>query len=166
MTTHLAFFNASDLGWSKQLKGYIRRFVQQESDVDDIYQDTCLKMMELNQKDHIHNSQSYAKRVAKSLIIDQSRSAFKQHEAMLEEPECKKSDLDTLIDYQQRLVIYQKILKDTPSTRRDVFVRYRIKGQSKEQICQEMGLSLEAVNKHITRMLTHLKAAIARELDK
>lgn len=153
----------TDLG--NPLRVYIRRFVHQESDVDDIYQDTYIKLMEVQQVSNIENIHGYARKVAKNLIIDKAKQAFSKCEEIVEEPVCNKSELGEIMDQQERIHIYQGIIQSMPAIRRQVFFSYRLKGDSKEEIAQRMGLSSEAVNKHITRALSMLKEHMAKVLD-
>lgn len=149
----------------KPLRSYIRQFLDQEADVDDIYQDTQIRMMEISNSAHVINPNGYARKIAKNLIIDRSRQAYVNDEEFVVEPECEKSELDNIMERRQRIEVYQNILTTMPRVRREVFVNYRIKGQSKQQICQQMGLSMDAVNKHITRALSSLKEQIQQVMN-
>ena len=145
--------------YSHSLRSYIRKLVSRESDVDDVIHDTYIKMADVKQS--IEEPVHYAHRVAKNIVYDMHRQQFRQHQVLEDEPACDKSELDDVMEHAQRIELYQRIVSDMPKIRREVFILYRVKGQEKQEIAQQLGLSMDSVNKHITRALTTLKAEMA-----
>ncbi|GEA10568.1 RNA polymerase ECF-type sigma factor [Alteromonas sp. KUL49] len=144
---------------SRSLRSYIRKLVSRESDVEDVLHDTYLKMADAQQT--IEEPTHYAHRVAKNIVHDMHRQQFRQHELLDEEPACDKSELDNVIEHSQRIELYQRIVARMPKVRREVFIRYRVQGQTKADIAKNLGLSTDSVDKHITRALTTLKGEMA-----
>lgn len=145
--------------YSHSLRSYIRKLVSRESDVDDVIHDTYIKMADVKQS--IEEPVHYAHRVAKNIVHDMHRQQFRQHHVLEDEPACDKSELDDVMEHAQRIELYQRIVSRMPKIRREVFILYRVKGQEKQEIAQQLGLSMNSVDKHITRALTTLKAEMA-----
>ncbi|GLR71683.1 hypothetical protein GCM10007852_25910 [Agaribacter marinus] len=110
----------------------------------------------------IDHPQRYAKRVARNIAFDMHRKQCNMPQEMTHEPTCDKTDLDRLMAQTQRIEHYQRIVSNMPKVRKDVFIRYRIEGQTKSQIGKALGLSQESVNKHITRALSSLKCEMEK----
>ncbi|MCA6061452.1 sigma-70 family RNA polymerase sigma factor [Thalassolituus sp. ST750PaO-4] len=142
------------------LRAFIRKSVDQEADVDDIFQMTLVRVIERSRLSEIEQPLRYAYRVARNLLIDMARGRRTEIVPLDEDLVCERTDLELQLDRQRRMELYQKTLQSMPALRRDVFVRYRLKGESKASIGNALGLSSASVDKHITRALSTLKQAV------
>jgi len=148
-----------------RLRAFIRKSVDQEADVDDIFQLTLMRVLERSRHSVIEQPLQYAYRVARNLTVDMARGRRQDVVALEEEPVCERTDLELQLDRQRRLALYQQTLQQMPALRREVFVRYRLQGQSKADIGQALALSPASVDKHITRALSTLKQAVEHACD-
>ena len=146
------------------LKQFIRRSVQQESDVEDIFQKVLLKGLKRKNENVVQNPLSYGFKMAENVIAEHYREHLQQPEEMISEPPCEKIDLERQLEYRQRLALYQKVLANMPELRQKVFIRSKFHGHSRQEIARSLSLSEEAVKKHVSRALDDLKVAVERSL--
>ncbi|HEA16171.1 hypothetical protein LCGC14_2698180 [marine sediment metagenome] len=143
------------------LKNFFRRAVGEQADADDLFQKLLLKALKTDSTAHIDNPLAYGYRMAHHLVVDHHREQNKLPESLEHEPLSAELSLENLLDHEQRLRLYQQVLTQMPALRRDVFIRRRLHGHSRRHISQSLGLSEEAVKKHISRAMDMLKDAIS-----
>ena len=141
------------------LRAFIRKSVDQEADVDDIFQMTLVRVIERSRLSEIEQPLRYAYRVARNLLIDMARGRRTEIVPLDEDLVCERTDLELQLDRQRRMELYQKTLQSMPALRRDVFARYRLKGESTASIGNALGPSSASVDKHITPPPSTLKPA-------
>ncbi|MCF7222660.1 RNA polymerase sigma factor [Marilutibacter chinensis] len=66
------------------------------------------------------------------------------------------------IDTQQQLVHVRRLILELPERCREVYLLNRIEGMSYPQIAERFGISVKAVEKHISRALKGLREGLAR----
>lgn len=142
------------------LKGFFCKAVAERADADDLFQKLLLKALNSEHLDPIDNPLAYGYRMAQHLVIDHHREQKKIPESLEHEPHCEALSLESALEYEQRIALYQRILSQMPALRRDVFIRRRIKGQTRSEIASSLGISEEAVKKHISRAMDMLKNAM------
>lgn len=143
------------------LKNFFRRAVGEQADADDLFQKLLIKALKIECTAHIDNPLAYGYRMAHHLVVDHHREQNKSPESLEHEPQSEDLSLDSLLEHEQRLRLYQQVLTQMSALRRDVFIRRRLHGESRQHIAQNLGLSEEAVKKHISRAMDMLKDAIS-----
>lgn len=143
----------------------IRTFVQartQNADVtNDVLQETMLRTIRNNQKQDseqkLDNPLAYLITVAKSALFDHWRTEKKHlsQSDMVDEHTQGPQLEDDFINLEQ-VKILSKVIDEMPPLRQQVFKMRRLEGKSREVIATEMGLSLEAVKKHINRAMVDI----------
>lgn len=141
---------------SRVLKRYVSRHAADAHDAADIYQESILRVMEQAKASVIHNPVAYAIRIARNLIINQPKH-YSLDTASLDELICPAHSPEESLSYDQRVKALQVFLAAMPAMRREVFLRRRLRGESRAQISVTLNLSEEAVKKHITRALSDLQ---------
>ncbi len=145
----------------RKLLGYIARRHGDPSRAEDILQETLLTLMQQSRKQDIANPVAYAYRVADSLIYAQARRD--RREQGLGEADDYGCDLplaDEVLEHKQRVVVFQGALNRLSPVRREIFVRRHMDGQSRQTIADGLGMSLEAVKKHLVRAMVELAGAM------
>lgn len=138
------------------LKRYLNRHAADATDAADFYQEAIARVLEQARERAIHNPVGYAIRVARNLIINKPKSHYcEPHE--LELLECSSPSPEESLNRAQRVAVLTRVLKAMPPLRRKVFVRRRLHGESREQIATALGISQEAVKKHMSRALADLQ---------
>lgn len=126
----------------------------------DIVQETYTKAFEASTKSIINNQRAFLYKVARNIIIDNSRKQNKYQNIIYEEdehsiPKFEQPEAITLI--QSRNQDLKKIIETLPARSKQAFILHVIKGYSRQTIAQKMGISVNAVQKHITRATQKIK---------
>lgn len=148
----------------RKLLAYIHRRCRDASLAEDVMQETLLRVMEQGRKTEITQPLAYAYRVADSVIFAQARKRKLETGIDDADFECAAPLADEMLDYKQRMAIFQTALAALPPMRRTVFIKRYLEGKSRQAIATEMGLSLEAVKKHLVRAMADLAALTARHM--
>lgn len=122
-------------------------------------QETLLRVIEQSRKNRIDQPVAYAYRVADSVIFAQARKQKRETGIGDADFESAAPLADETLEYKQRTVIFEKALSGLTPMRRAVFVKRYLDGKSRQAIATEMGLSLEAVKKHLVRAMADLATA-------
>ncbi|QEY11344.1 RNA polymerase sigma factor [Cellvibrio sp. KY-YJ-3] len=137
------------------LKRYIQRIAPNSSDAADIYQESILRVIEQARTQPLRNPLAYAVRIARNLLLSGKRQTLS-----LETLDDLSSPLpcpEERTSQRQRAELLTGFLATMPVQRREVLIRRRLQGESREQIAAAMGLSEAAVKKHMTRALADLQ---------
>jgi RNA polymerase sigma factor (sigma-70 family) len=137
------------------LKRYIQRIAPNSSDAADIYQESILRVIEQARAQPLRNPLAYAVRIARNLLLGGKRQTLS-----LETLDDLSSPLpcpEERTSQRQRAELLTGFLATMPVQRREVLIRRRLQGESREQIAAAMGLSEAAVKKHMTRALADLQ---------
>lgn len=142
------------------LRPYVARHVQYD-DVDDVLQETMLRLYQRQAEQDIDNLNAYAFQTARSVIADRWRRGKARQQgshARLEEahhplelvtPERILAGKEAV----GRLVL---ALEEMPERTRDVFILHRFEDMSYMEIADHMGVSLSAIGKHMVKALRFL----------
>lgn len=142
-----------------KLKGVIRKWVAEQHDQADVYQETLTTVIEQHQQSPIKNPIAYAITVARHFAWKLGNRSFEVYDESSDLRESHSAE-DSLLQNEQIEKI-QQVLNAMPPMRQQVFIRRRLHNQSREQIAQDLDLTEEAVKKHISRAL----AQIAMHVD-
>lgn len=149
----------------KPIKAFIRKSLEQDSDVEDIFQLLMEKTLKMDTSFVVEQPLSYGYKIAQNLIIDFARQQQRNPEELTFEPESDSVSLEEQLAYEQRIQIYQRCVANMPPLRRQVFIQRRLHGKSRAQISAELGLNDEAVKKHISRAMSDLENEIRHYLS-
>ncbi len=145
---------------TSRLRSFISRRVDNSVDVDDIHQETMLRVFVKLKDTAIRQPLSYAFQVARNLITDSFRSkAMRVVEPLSDDMHCPQPHPEEAAISMERFVSFKIVLNSMPPIRREVFVRRRLQGQSCKDIADALGLSAKSVGKHIARALIDLRDA-------
>lgn len=144
-----------------RVRAYVRSLVSQPADAEDIVQESMARTIRRAQEIDIARPDHFALSVARNLLIDRGRAkGLGHHDALEDTLVCPAPLPDQHLAEKQRFEIFQRTLDAMPPLRREIFVRRRIEGQSREEIAAATGLNAEAVKKHVTRALAQLAMAL------
>lgn len=148
---------------SEQLRKFIGRRVANTADIQDIHQETLLRLLTRTKDQSVENPLPYAYRVAQNLILDRYRRARHLTTSLTDDISSDAPSADDGLFAKQRLKILKDILSKMPALRRKVFLRRRLYGESYSEIAEKMNLSIRTVEKHVSRALTDLARGMQRE---
>jgi RNA polymerase sigma-70 factor, ECF subfamily len=155
------------ISYYKEIFLYVKKMVSDKSSANDITQETFTRVIRANKNTEIENERAFLYKVAKNLIIEQSRKNIKTIEVSYEEEQHYLKDAydsqKSFEQHKQNLLLKQAI-KKLPKQRRQVFILYIIDGYSREEIASILNISANSINLHISRASSQLKKII-KELE-
>lgn len=155
-------------GYSDLARHLTRRFGR-GSDVDDILQDTYLKLQKIPADAVIGNPRSYLYRLADNLAKDRVRGAaarerYMSGDVMPDVAEDRPSP-EHEADYRQRMLILEKAVRELPDRQRQVFLMHKFDGMSYGDIAIQLGISKSAVEKLMMKALVRCRDRLDGLLD-
>jgi RNA polymerase sigma factor (sigma-70 family) len=153
-----------------ELKGFLRRWLKSEQDVEDLAQEAFLRLHGAQPKQTIEQPRSFLFRIARNLLTDHFRRK-RRTQVDLDDPEIAAALADTApppereLQSQAWLHRYQRGLDRLSPKCRAVFVKCRLEGLPHAQIAAELGISRKMVEKYMTQALLSLRRELSEFLD-
>ncbi len=147
--------------WNK-LRRLLRSRGRSREDMEDIVQDAFMRLQTYCKAAEVHDREAFLVRTALNLEVDQQR----RERCRVFVPEALE-DLslvddevspDEVVAVQQRLRQMEQALGGVSQRARDMYWMNRVEGYSYTQIARKLGISVSAVEKHMTRALASLMA--------
>lgn len=136
------------------LKGFLRRFLQRQQDIEDVAQEAYLKAYCAEQEKTIEHPKSYLFTIAKNIAINELSKKSRRITEYLEE--CKSTvysevsaTLEKEVEAQQTLGAYCDAVAALPEACRRVFLLRKVHGLKQTEIAENLGISLRMVEKHL-----------------
>lgn len=151
------------LEYYKEILYYIQRMVGDKEEAKDVTQEAYIRVLEIDSKSQISNKRAYLYKIARNLVIDGSKKKHKNFEVTYEEDsysipkEEQPEEIITTLDEQELLM---KTIQTLPAKSKQAFVLHIINGYTRKEISEKMGISTNAVEKHITRATSKIKQKI------
>ena len=154
-----------------ELMGFLVSKVSNTHDAEDILQDLFIKVSELDMTlaYKIDKPKSYLYTIASNMAIDylrkkKRRSTFFSdvHQGDIEDAQTASNPPDRVLDGQQQAERLRAALSDMPGKRRQAFLLFKYRNLSRKEIAVELGLSVDAVEKHLVRALRNCRDALQR----
>ncbi len=124
-----------------------------------------LRLIEQSQKQDLANPLAYAYRVADSVVYAEARRSRVMADPLDFDLPCDLPLADEVLEQKQRVVVFESTLSKLSPTRRRIFIKRHLEGQSRQAIADDMNMSVEAVKKHLVRAMVDLAEALdAREV--
>jgi RNA polymerase sigma-70 factor (ECF subfamily) len=150
--------------WNRSLHRFIGRRVRARVDIEDLAQETYLRLLRARDLGHVRNPKAYLLRVAANVV-----SEWRHHQPPpnlfepVEEDSLLDDDLPVLeIEAAISQAELDRLLLDlSPLTRAVVLLRFRDNRQCKD-IGAQLQLSDRQVRRHLTRAYEHLRGTLIR----
>lgn len=153
------------LGGMDKLRSYVRKRMRDPDGVEDVVQEALVRVMEQERRQAIEHPLAYAYRVADSVIIAGARKGQRLGDAEMPDLMCDLPLADEVLDYRQRYARFEAALARLTPARRAVFRMRHMDGRSRQEIAEELGLSVEAVKKHLVRAMADLALTLEDDID-
>ncbi|MBL3520933.1 RNA polymerase sigma factor [Aliarcobacter lanthieri] len=149
----------------KELHLYIKNKISNKDYAQDILQETYAKAIAMQNTQKIENSRALLYKVAKNIIIDMARKNKDLSEVEFNENYIIPSALtpEDLVIEQDNQKILMNELKKLPPKMKEAFVLYALEDYTKEEVAETMNISVQAVEKHISRAKIELKEKLKRK---
>ncbi|MES2450276.1 MAG: RNA polymerase sigma factor [Pseudomonadota bacterium] len=150
------------------LRQALQRFVEgrlrDRNDGEDIVQETYVRLYSYRRTRPVADVGAFCFAVARNLVFDhlRRRHAQPQSAELADDIACPQPRAEEIIDYRQRVEILVRAIKVMPPLRREVFLRRRLDGIPAAVIANDLQLSVSAIEKHCSRALADLRAALER----
>ena len=152
-----------------QFKPNIRRLVArivEPQDIDDILQETYIRVCAASEKTDIHNPRSFMLKTAQNLAFNHLTTAY-QRRIQLEdfsrsdfEPTTR--DLESECESEERFLGFCRALRTLPQQCRRAFVLRKVYGLSQREIAQCLDISESTVEKHVAKGLLLARESMLR----
>jgi len=131
---------------------------------EDIVQETYVRLYDYRRTRPVSDIGAFCFAVARNLVHDhfRRRSMAARTEPIGEAIVCPQPRVEEVLDFRQRVDILVRAMKVMPALRREVFLRRQLDGIPTAQIASDLGMSRAAIDKHCTRALADLRAALER----
>lgn len=152
----------------EELLLYVRGKVSSKDHAQDIVQESYTRAIAMQAKQEINNQRALLYKIAKNLIIDKLRSSRVVSEVAYEETLLVPSALEPeeAAMEQSRETILKRELKKMPPKRQEVFVLHILEGYSRQEVARMLGISSDAVDKHLSRAIMELKEKLNPKKDR
>lgn len=142
------------------LQAFLRKKMWQAdiADIDDMTQEVYFRLSRYQSLDGIDNLRSFIFKIAENALIDKARGAAARHAEhhvnIDEQPEEGATvHMEQAISAEQKLTLLKSAILALPDKTRQVFLLSRFEGQSYPQIAERLGVSVKAVEKHMSKAL-------------
>lgn len=164
-------FLAPFMALRKSIAHYISRIVP-PADVEDIVQDTYVKLCSIEDKDPTKYNKSFLYTVAKNLALDHvKRADNKLTDKVEDESEFHTEDNDKLYDEavtNEKFGRFCKVVQQMPSQSRKIFVLRKVYGFSQKEIAEQLGISVNTVSNQLVngmKQFSKLEQSFATEAN-
>lgn len=155
-----------------RLKRYLTRWLKRPEDIEDVIQESFLKVLEAGSKGEIHYSNAYLYRTAHNVALNMlSKKSYHVMEYMEdfigEDVLPDESSVEAEVSGQQRLEQFCKATAQLPEQCRKVLILRKVHGFSRQEAADRLGISISTVEKHLAKGLVrctdYLKNQSAKE---
>ncbi|ARN73816.1 RNA polymerase sigma factor [Oceanicoccus sagamiensis] len=138
------------------LTRYVSRYFRRSQEAEDVVQETFVKVIQAQRERDIQSPKSYLFRTARNLSLQQiSKSSYKLTDDLgdlLTDSELMASKtLEEQFEARENFEIFCQAIRVLPLKCRRAFVLCRVYGFSQKEVASRMGITLSAVEGHLTR---------------
>ncbi|NBB65525.1 sigma-70 family RNA polymerase sigma factor [Pseudomonas sp. ODNR1LW] len=143
-----------------------RRILGDASSAEDIAQTLWLRVQRIADPAAIKDKRAYLYRLALNLTSDQMRSRKRGaalFDGQIEDPRMIDAapSAETQIMHRQRLDLLAEAINELPPRCREVFLLRRVEGLSPAEVAERLGITPNAVAKHVRHALNHCQRRLA-----
>ncbi|WAJ71781.1 RNA polymerase sigma factor [Catenovulum adriaticum] len=164
-------FLAPFMALRKSIAHYISRIVP-PADVEDIVQDTYVKLCSIEDKDPTKYNKSFLYTMAKNLALDHVKKADnKLTDKVEDESEFHVEDSDKLYNEavtNEKFAHFCKVVQQMPSQSRKIFVLRKVYGFSQKEIAEQLDISVNTVSNQLVngmKQFSKLEQSFATETN-
>jgi RNA polymerase sigma-70 factor, ECF subfamily len=154
------------LEYYKELVYFAQKMVGNKDQAVEIIQETYVKTIEKSKETTIENERAFLYKVARNIVIDQSRKDKNKEFIEYEEEEyfCSENEQpDEIVLENVKEELLLEALETLPKHLKQVFVLHIFEGFTKKQIATMMNLNLNSVQKYVITATTKLTEYIEKK---
>ncbi len=146
--------------WNRSLLKFLGRRVRMAVDIEDLAQETYLRLLRVRDLAEVRNPQAYLLRVAAHIVAERAHQPPKDPLTFLDENEIGQDGPECELDADVSQLRLDEILSDFPAvTRAVLLLRFRDEFSYKE-IADQMSLTERQVRRHLTRGYERLRETL------
>lgn len=149
-----------------EISYYIQRLTGDKNLAKDLTQETYTKVLEIERSPNMEIKKAYLYKIAKNLVIDKIRrdktltqTSYEEEHHAIPEKECPEE----IINDELRQEKLKACIKNLSSQNKKAFVLHYYKGYSRKEISKMMGITVNAVEKNITRAALKIKEQMKKD---
>lgn len=159
------------------LKKFLRRFVSNYHDIEDICQETILRALEAEKSRDILEPRAYLFGITKNIVrkkLDKESKSIIDfiEDFMPQEYRTNEPSIEECVDARQQMLIFVEAVATLPKQCQKVFTLKKVYGYSHKEIARKLGISTSTVEKHVATglkrcddyMKKHLEANILNKI--
>ncbi|TVZ37148.1 RNA polymerase sigma-70 factor (ECF subfamily) [Alteromonadaceae bacterium 2753L.S.0a.02] len=144
---------------SELIRQLMYKFKKTPDDAADIVQDAFHNILRLNNIETLENPKAYLYQTASNLALNRIRNQKRQAELLSEMvyPEENEITPERTTSAQSDLEKLESVMHELPEKYRKTFLLSRVQGLSYREISDQLGIAESTVEKHVIRVLKHLR---------
>lgn len=152
----------------RQLGNYLKRFLKQPEDIEDVVQDAFLKSIEAAAKGEVRYPSAYLYTAARNLAINKLTRNYTE---LYDFIEYFPSDMTALYSsaLEEDMVVLERysrfcrVVSQLPKQCRKVIVLRKVYGYSQNEVAEMLGISVSTVEKHLVKGMVRCTEYMARQ---
>lgn len=141
----------------------IMKMCARQDDVDDILQETFLRVLNANEKSRIKSPQDYLFVVSRNLVIE--KLSLRSREIVMEINDAMVGiddiSADRELHHKQKLGVLNEVLQSLPEKKRRAILLRKFYGLSHNEIAKKMNVSVSSVEKYIAGGIKQCKRVMS-----
>jgi RNA polymerase sigma factor (sigma-70 family) len=159
--TRQSLFNDAFREHRGRLYRYLRRRLANEDDVQELAQETFLRLLRVARADLVVDPQAYLYRVARNLIYEQSCKTLPAgslvDDAELEKLEDPQDPPETEADRSGFAELIERVVAELPPRSQAILILFCQRGLSQREISDQVGLSKSMVQRYLAQAIAHCR---------
>lgn len=149
------------------LHAYFLRRTRNRADAEDLTHDVFVRLGRLDPATELHNAEAFIFQTAANLLRDRARRAEAQRNVIvasstMPDPPTGEPDAERVLGAKVELSRVMDALNTLSERTRNIFILRRLEQMKCEEIAAFYGISVSAVEQHITKALAHLAKTVKR----
>jgi RNA polymerase sigma-70 factor (ECF subfamily) len=158
--------------YREPLLRFFRRRVKRQPDAEDLVQDVMVRLVNAPPQQQSSPIDSYIFTVARNLLRDRARreQVRARHDASdlssddsVQDVASEDASLERVLMGQEQLAHVAAALDELGERTRAIFILCRIEGMKHEEIARDLGITVSAVEKHVSKALRHIAQRLTHE---
>lgn len=135
------------------------------TDVDDILQETFLRVLRVNEKKPIESPQGYLFVVSRNLVLERLSRRSREISVEIDEALVDSGEIpvEVRLHDRQKLERFNEALRGLPAEKRQAILLRKFYGFSHNEIARKMGVSVSAVEKYIASGVRECRRLLTRQ---
>ena len=152
------------------LKKFLKRFLYQDQDIEDVVQETYIKACNAERIKDIEHPKAYLFSIAKNLALNELGRKSRKMTDFIEECEAANmaepsESLEEHMQAEESVALYCQAASLLPERCRRVYLLRKVHGLSHKEIADHLEISLSAVAKHLTKGMLSCQQYIEKAGD-